>query len=97
VCLDQSVFRSVSLSKRSHRHCKDQLSSITATIYQAREISFEMLGTPEKRCLLCTGTPVKTAGNFGSRNHVKGDLLRPWSCMSLLRNDEFSSVSHTLD
>ena len=63
----------------------------------SRETSFEMLGTPEKTCLICTGTPVKTAGKFGSRNYVKGDLLCPCSCMSLLRNDKFSSVSHTSD
>jgi len=29
-----------------------------------RETPFEMFGTPEKTCLICTGTPVKTRWKF---------------------------------
>jgi len=37
----------------------------------------ENLKTPEKTCLICTGTLVKLVGNLGSRNYFKADLLRP--------------------
>ena len=43
----------------------------------SRENLFENLGTPEKMCLICTGTPVKTCWKFGSRNYFQSDLLRP--------------------
>jgi len=33
--------------------------------------------------LPCTGTPVKTFGNLGSRTHFKSELLRPWLNSSL--------------
>ena len=30
----------------------------------SREMSYEILGTPVKTCLMCTGTPVKTCWSF---------------------------------
>jgi len=42
----------------------------------SRETLWEILETPKKTCLICTGTPVKTCWKFGSRNYLKSDLLR---------------------
>jgi len=54
------------------------LLSARDSVY-TRENSFEILGTPLKTCLICTGGPPwKFVWNFGSRNYLKSDLLRLW-------------------
>jgi len=37
---------------------------VTGTPFTQSETLFEILGIPEKTCLICTGTPVKTYRNF---------------------------------
>ena len=44
----------------------------------SRENSFEILRTPEKTCLIRTGTLRKLVGSLGSRNYFKSDFLRLW-------------------
>jgi len=54
------------------------LFRVTKTpVYQCKNV-FEFLGNPVKNCLKVTGTQWKLVWNFGSRNYLKSDLLRPW-------------------
>ena len=41
----------------------------------SRKTLFVIFGIPEKTCLICTGTPIKTCWKIGSRNYFKSDLL----------------------
>ena len=43
----------------------------------SRENLFGIVGTDEKMCLICTGSPVKNCW-IGCRNYVQSDLVRPW-------------------
>jgi len=64
----------------------DSLLSEGDSVYLKEDL-FKVLGTPEKTCLMCTGTPVqKLDGKFGSRNFFESGLLRLWymTCISKL-------------
>jgi len=45
------------------------------SVYSSENL-FESLGTPEKTCLICFGTPVKTCRNFWQSFYFKSDLFR---------------------
>jgi len=48
----------------------DSLLSDGDSVY-SHETLLEILGTPEKMCLVCTGIPVKICWKFGSREYLK--------------------------
>jgi len=67
---DQTIFGSPDLP-----HFRVDLLCDGDSVYSRKNL-FEILGTPVKACLICTGIQVtsKRVGNHDSRNYCKSDL-----------------------